>query len=104
MYVFFYEGDTQSEKINEIKEFLTLTSQNTLSFFDISQSNLKECSQEQSSNQKSIQDFEVVRGLGKGAFGQVFLVKEKSKSSKLFYLDKCYAMKIISKDKVKSEQ
>lgn len=83
MYIIFYSDDPQGEKINEIKEFLTLTSQNTESFFDVSYSNIKETAQDQKSLQKSIQDFEVVRGLGKGAFGQVFLVKDKDKRNQI---------------------
>lgn len=53
---------------------------------------------------KSIGDFTVVRGLGKGAFGQVYLVKDKEKSIPMSNSDRCYAMKIISKEKVRSEQ
>jgi len=35
----------------------------------VSQSQIKETTQDQKSLEKSIQDFEVIRGLGKGAFG-----------------------------------
>lgn len=72
--------EPQLEKINEIKEFLTLTSQNAESFYDISQPQGRDNNPDLGSKSKSISDFTVVRGLGKGAFGQVFLVKDKSRS------------------------
>ena len=34
-------------------------------------------------NKKTINDFEVVRGLGKGAFGKVYLIKERDYSTPL---------------------
>lgn len=72
--------DTEAEKINEIKEFLTLSAQNTVSFYHRAQSKSLEPSSKMTEKQqrqvKAITDFKVVRGLGKGAFGQVFMVKD----------------------------
>jgi|LakMenEpi03Aug12_release.lakeMendotaPanAssembly.Ray.scaffolds.fasta_scaffold526696_1 hypothetical protein len=72
--------DTEAEKINEIKEFLTLSAQNTVSFYHRAQSKSLEPSSKMAEKQqravKAITDFKVVRGLGKGAFGQVFMVKD----------------------------
>lgn len=76
---FIYSDDSQNQKINEIKEFLTLTSQNTESFYDADHLHAKDIAVENENQPKSIGDFTVVRGLGKGAFGQVFLVKDKEK-------------------------
>lgn len=72
--------DTEADKINEIKEFLTLSAQNTVSFYHRAQSKSLEPSCKMAEKQeravKAITDFKVVRGLGKGAFGQVFMVKD----------------------------
>jgi hypothetical protein len=72
--------DTEAEKINEIKEFLTLSAQNTVSFYHRAQSKSLEPSSRMTDKPqravKAITDFKVVRGLGKGAFGQVFMVKD----------------------------
>lgn len=71
---------TQNEKINEIKEFLTLTSQNTESFFDAERAEGRTIAADPSQQSKFITDFTIVRGLGKGAFGQVYMVRDNSKS------------------------
>ena len=71
----------ENEKINEIKEFLTLTSQNTESFFDADHSNAHLHKTDTLTQSKYITDFAIVRGLGKGAFGQVYMVRDKSKSN-----------------------
>jgi hypothetical protein len=72
--------DTEAEKINEIKEFLTLSAQNTISFYNRANSRAVEPSprpiEKPQRPAKAITDFKVVRGLGKGAFGQVFMVKD----------------------------
>ena len=57
-----------------------MTSQNTESFYEANECDLQDQEAEQKKESKSITDFEVVRGLGKGAFGQVYLVKDKVKS------------------------
>jgi hypothetical protein len=76
--------DTEAEKINEIKEFLTLSAQNTISFYNRTQSRAvteQAIKMEKAERQaKNITDFKVVRGLGKGAFGQVFMVKDTQES------------------------
>ena len=59
--------------------------------------NLKE-----SCKMKAITDFKVVRGLGKGAFGQVYMVKDTTDCTCLSNKEKLYAMKIILKDSIKS--
>ena len=51
---------------------------------------------------KAITDFKVVRGLGKGAFGQVYMVKDTTDCTCLSNKEKLYAMKIILKDSIKS--
>lgn len=79
--IFVHPDEFQNEKINEIKEFLTLTSQNTESFFDADHSNSHPHKNDVPSQQKCISDFAIVRGLGKGAFGQVYMVRDKSKSN-----------------------
>ena len=76
-----HADEFQTEKINEIKEFLTLTSQNTESFFDVDNSNSNLHKNDAPLQQKCISDFSIVRGLGKGAFGQVYMVRDKSKSN-----------------------
>jgi serine/threonine protein kinase len=45
-----------------------------------------------------------VRGLGKGAFGQVFMVKDTQESKIVKDLDRFYAMKIIHKDSITCEE
>jgi serine/threonine protein kinase len=45
-----------------------------------------------------------VRGLGRGAFGQVFMVKDTQESNIFKDLDRFYAMKIINKDTITCEE
>ncbi len=51
-----------------------------------------------SNNSKSIKDFEILRLIGEGSYGKVFLVKLKNDKKKN---NKQYAMKIIEKENVK---
>lgn len=55
-----------------IKEFLTLTSQNTESFA------LEEALEFNQQKNKSINDFVIVRALGHGAFGRVMLAQDRA--------------------------
>ena len=52
----------------------------------------------------AIKDFEIIRGLGKGAYGHVLQVKHKKTSIYNPIQDEEYAMKIIRKSRIKSEQ
>ena len=42
--------------------------------------------------------------MGKGAFGQVFMVKDTANGKKTIDLEKMYAMKIILKESIKSPE
>lgn len=54
--------------------------------------------------QKNISNFKVVRGLGRGAFGQVYMVKDQCNSTCAFTLESFYAMKTIPKQRITTEQ
>jgi len=78
---------------------------NFLHFFNASNNNNPEKDRPQNIPQtkpkKSISDFFFFTLLGKGSFGEVFLVKEKISSSP--GPDKFFAMKVLNKDKVFSQ-
>lgn len=53
-------------------------------------------------NRVSLEDFEILKVIGKGSFGKIFLVKKKSdgkvRPTLLFLPDKAYAMKMLQKN------
>jgi hypothetical protein len=67
-----------SKEAFEVKEFMTLTSQNTESFYEPMEEQGADAPVVQ---QKIISDFAMVRGLGRGASGEVYLVRTKDKST-----------------------
>jgi serine/threonine protein kinase len=54
-------------------------------------------------NKKNITDFKIIRSLGRGSFGQVYMVKDDLKGNSPNRVGKFYAMKIISKTKIQTE-
>ncbi len=66
-------SESQTDRINEIRDFLTLTSQNTSIFYEDMKNHSEESAKK---SHKVITDFKVKRALGKGAFGEVFMVQD----------------------------
>ena len=53
---------------------------------------------------QTIKDFEIIRALGKGAYGHVLQVRHKQTSNSGLIWDELFAMKIIRKSRIQSEQ
>ncbi len=50
-----------------------------------------------------MEDFQILGDLGKGSFGQVYMVKDEEKRINISNVEKFYAMKIIPKTKIQTE-
>lgn len=63
-------------------------------FLEINAHAISAAQTEQTGSRVSVDDFELLKVIGKGSFGKVFLVK-------MIHTDKVYAMKVLSKEVVK---
>ena len=76
--------------LSDIKSHLSLTTHN----MDESGSYIFAKKKTNRGGKKTLNDFEIVRGLGKGAFGRVFMIKERENEEPIPYENSIMSIRV----------